>query len=209
MVKGSGSLSFAVNAPKAGMAGTTQSSPGVSIPVSSTSPPVEEPPVPAPPPPAASEPPVLDPPVPEPGPPVPLPLVPLVDDVSLLDEVPPAGLPVLVLVVSSVSSLLETHATSRGRRAVAVSLEHFGRKDMVGLAESKGLGMVVVEQVVLRFLRSETPRSATGCTFPVEGVSIRFLVVPIAVLTMLALNALHLEDATSPAGMTRRLRRLR
>ena len=39
---------------------------------------------------------MLDPPVPEPGPPVPLPLVPLVDDVSLLDEVPPAGLPVLV-----------------------------------------------------------------------------------------------------------------
>ncbi|WP_437574267.1 hypothetical protein [Sorangium sp. So ce887] len=50
--------------------------------------------------------------------------------------------------------------------------------------------MVMVGQVVLRVFPSETPRSATACTFPVEGVSISFLVVAIAVVTMLALNAL-------------------
>ncbi|WP_155798893.1 hypothetical protein [Sorangium cellulosum] len=57
--------------------------------------------------------------------------------------------------------------------------------------------MFMLEPVVLRSLPSETPPSATACTFPVEGISINFLVVAIAVLTLLALKALPSGGATA------------
>lgn len=73
----------------------------------------------------------------------------------------------------------------------------------MGLAESKGFGMMMLEPVVLRSLPSETPHSATACTFPAEGISINFLVVAIAALTLLATTRGIQENTRFTAGGTR------
>ncbi|WP_437617364.1 hypothetical protein [Sorangium sp. So ce1151] len=69
--------------------------------------------------------------------------------------------------------------------------------------------MVMLEAVVLRSLPPETAPSATACTFPAEGISISFLVIAIAVLTMLASSASRRAGAKASAGMTHRLTCLR